>query len=93
MRRTIRRSELRQIVPVADTTIYEMEQRGKFPATVLSHAALRGLGPCRSRSVDRERRLDRTQPYQTCSCPGCEATQDQTGQTVASGTTNCMGGG
>lgn len=30
-RRTIRRSELRQIVPVADTTIYEMEQRGEFP--------------------------------------------------------------
>jgi prophage regulatory protein len=31
VRRTIRRSELRQIVPVADTTIYEMEQRGEFP--------------------------------------------------------------
>ena len=31
IRRIIRRSELRQIVPVADTTIYEMEQRGEFP--------------------------------------------------------------
>lgn len=30
-RQTIRRPELRQIVPVADTTIYEMEQRGEFP--------------------------------------------------------------
>ena len=30
-RQTIRRSELRHIVPVADTTIYEMEQRGEFP--------------------------------------------------------------
>jgi len=30
-KRAIRRSELRQIVPVADTTIYEMEQRGEFP--------------------------------------------------------------
>lgn len=30
-RRTIRRSELRQIVPLAETTIYEMEQRGEFP--------------------------------------------------------------
>ncbi len=30
-RRTIRRSELRQIVPLADTTIYEMERRGEFP--------------------------------------------------------------
>ena len=29
--RTIRRHELRQIVPLADTTIYEMEQRGEFP--------------------------------------------------------------
>ena len=31
IKRTIRRTELRQIVPVADTTIYEMEQRGEFP--------------------------------------------------------------
>lgn len=30
-RRTIRRNELRQIVPLADTTIYEMERRGEFP--------------------------------------------------------------
>lgn len=31
LKRTIRRPELRQIVPLADTTIYEMEQRGDFP--------------------------------------------------------------
>ena len=31
LRRTIRRTELRQIVPVADTTIYDMERRGEFP--------------------------------------------------------------
>lgn len=30
-RRTIRRTELRQLVPLADTTIYELEQRGEFP--------------------------------------------------------------
>ena len=30
-RRTVRRSELRRIVPLADTTIYDMEQRGEFP--------------------------------------------------------------
>ncbi len=30
-RRTIRRDELHQIVPLAETTIYEMEQRGEFP--------------------------------------------------------------
>ena len=29
--RTIRRTELRQIVPLADSTIYEMERRGEFP--------------------------------------------------------------
>jgi len=27
----IRRPELRKIVPLSDTTIYEMEQRGEFP--------------------------------------------------------------
>lgn len=31
LKRTIRRPELRQIVPLADTTIYELEQRGEFP--------------------------------------------------------------
>lgn len=31
IRRTVRRAELRQIVPLADTTIYELEQRGQFP--------------------------------------------------------------
>lgn len=30
-RRTIRRQELRQIVPLSETTIYEMERRGEFP--------------------------------------------------------------
>lgn len=29
--RTIRRQELRQIVPLAETTTYEMERRGEFP--------------------------------------------------------------
>jgi len=30
-KRAIRKPELRKIVPLADTTIYEMEQRGEFP--------------------------------------------------------------
>jgi prophage regulatory protein len=30
-KRAIRRPELRRIVPLADTSIYEMEQRGEFP--------------------------------------------------------------
>ncbi|WP_162917480.1 helix-turn-helix transcriptional regulator [Dongia deserti] len=29
--RTIRRAQLREMVPLADTTIYELEQRGEFP--------------------------------------------------------------
>jgi prophage regulatory protein len=31
LRRTIRRTDLRQIVPLADSTIYELERRGEFP--------------------------------------------------------------
>lgn len=31
IRRTIRRTQLREMVPLADSTIYEMEQRGEFP--------------------------------------------------------------
>lgn len=30
-RRSIRRKQLREMVPLADSTIYEMEQRGEFP--------------------------------------------------------------
>jgi prophage regulatory protein len=31
LRRTIRRHQLHEMVPLADSTIYEMEQRGEFP--------------------------------------------------------------
>ena len=31
LRRTIRRHQLREMVPLADSTIYEMERRGEFP--------------------------------------------------------------
>ncbi|UCI19079.1 AlpA family transcriptional regulator [Mesorhizobium sp. B2-1-8] len=31
IRQTTRRQRLREIVPLADSTIYEMEQRGEFP--------------------------------------------------------------
>ena len=30
-KKTIRRHQLREMVPLADSTIYEMEQRGEFP--------------------------------------------------------------
>lgn len=29
--KTIRRHQLREMVPLADSTIYDMEQRGEFP--------------------------------------------------------------
>ena len=32
VKRMLRRKELRLIVPLADTTIYEMERRGEFPS-------------------------------------------------------------
>lgn len=31
IKRTIRRHQLHEMVPLADSTIYEMEQRGEFP--------------------------------------------------------------
>jgi prophage regulatory protein len=31
LRRTIRHQQLREMIPLADSTIYEMEQRGEFP--------------------------------------------------------------
>ncbi len=31
VRKTIRRQQLREIVPLADSTIYDMERRGEFP--------------------------------------------------------------
>ena len=31
IRKIIRRHQLREMVPLADSTIYEMEQRGEFP--------------------------------------------------------------
>ena len=34
-RRFVRKSELRQIVPLADTTIYELERRNDFPRRIL----------------------------------------------------------
>jgi prophage regulatory protein len=30
-KRTIRRRQLREMVPLADSTVYQMEQRGEFP--------------------------------------------------------------
>lgn len=44
IRRTIRRKELRQIVPLADSTIFEMEQKGAVSPSLCAHAAMRSVG-------------------------------------------------
>lgn len=51
--RTVRRHELRLIVPLADSTIYEMEKRGDFPRRYQSYTPLRGVGSGRGQSVAR----------------------------------------
>jgi prophage regulatory protein len=67
VRRTIRRHQLREVVPLADSTIYEMEQRGEFPrrfalsprcvvwdlAEVQALARRAPLSPHRSRAISR----------------------------------------
>ncbi|MBN8529020.1 MAG: AlpA family phage regulatory protein [Caulobacterales bacterium] len=35
LRRTIKKTQLRQMVPLADSTIWEMERRGQFPRRFL----------------------------------------------------------
>ena len=35
LKRTIKKPELRQMVPLADSTIWEMEQKGQFPKRFL----------------------------------------------------------
>jgi prophage regulatory protein len=35
LRRTIKKTQLRQMVPLADSTIWEMERRGEFPKRFL----------------------------------------------------------
>jgi prophage regulatory protein len=51
--RTIRRHELRLIVPLADSTIFEMEKRGEFPHRFNLSPKLRGLGFGGRRSLTR----------------------------------------
>ncbi len=51
IKRTIRRQQLRELVPLADSTIYEMEQRGEFRRAFRPLAALRRLGLGGGRSL------------------------------------------
>jgi prophage regulatory protein len=57
IKRTIRRRQLREMVPLADSTIYEMEQRGQFArrfalsprCVVWDLASLVGVAPLEAR--------------------------------------------
>ena len=51
--RMVRRTQLREMVPLSDTTIYEMEQRGEFPRPFYL-TSLRVLRPRGSRTLDRK---------------------------------------
>lgn len=44
--RHIRRNDLRQVVPLGDTAIYQMEQRGEFPKRFYLTPRCPGVGPC-----------------------------------------------
>jgi prophage regulatory protein len=67
--RTIRRHELRQIVPLADSTIYEMEQRGEFPRrfALSPRCVVWNLAEVEAWLAERRARpIERAQPPDVC---------------------------
>ena len=75
--RTIRRHELRLIVPLADSTIYENGKTWRIPPPLQSHTEMRGLGPGRGRGMAAAAppNLSR-RPSEDRARPGCSPTQD-----------------
>jgi prophage regulatory protein len=61
--RTVRRAELRRIVPLADTTIYELEQRGEFPRrfNLTARCVVWDLGEVEAWIAERRRASDAAQ--------------------------------
>ncbi|HEY2355939.1 MAG TPA: AlpA family phage regulatory protein [Phenylobacterium sp.] len=61
--RTVRRAELRRIVPLADTTIYELEQRGEFPRrfNLTARCVVWDLGEIEAWLVERRRASESAQ--------------------------------
>ena len=61
--RAVRRAELRRIVPLADTTIYELEQRGEFPRrfNLTARCVVWDLGEVEAWLADRRRASDAAQ--------------------------------
>ena len=60
--RATRRPELRKIVPLADTTIYEMERRGEFPRrfSLTRRCVVWDLGEVEAWLTERKRAADTT---------------------------------
>lgn len=54
--RMIRQHELQMIVPLADSTIFEMDKRGECPARLNPSSPLCRLAPGRGRGVTEQRR-------------------------------------
>lgn len=78
--RTIRRHELRLIVPLADSTIYEMEKRGEFPRR-FNLAPRCVVGSRRGRNVAPTAPADlsgRTREDGACPCPAPDVRQRKT---------------
>ena len=79
IKRTIRRQQLREMVPLADSTIYEMEQRGEFPrrfalsprCVVWDLAEVEAWLASRRSAPDRPRAISRRQA--TAIAPGSSA--------------------
>ena len=70
LKRTIRRHELREIVPLADTTIYDMEQRGEFPQRfyLTSRCVVWDLGEVEA-WLDERRRVSRAKVMKRAPIP------------------------
>lgn len=81
VRRTIRRTQLRQIVPLADTTIYEMEQRGEFPQRyyLTPRCVVWDLAEVEAR-IEERRRASRAGKIETAPAPNVRLRKTRPGK-------------
>jgi prophage regulatory protein len=79
IKRTIRRQQLREMVPLADSTIYEMEQRGEFPRrfALSPRCVMWHLGEVEAWLASR-----RSAPIAPCATSRCYATALSAGESA-----------